>query len=228
MIAPLPAARTYTPYYRVSTQKQSNSGLGLEAQQAAVRQFVPDLAQLGQEFVEVESGKKNHRPQLLAAIAEARRTGATLLIAKLDRLSRNAGFIFALRDSGVDFVCCDMPDANTLTVGLFAVIAQHERETISKRTKDALAAKKARGAQLGSPQNFTGAVIAQGQAAMQHNAREHQANRQAAQLAELLRAKGQTLWQIAAKLNEAGYRTRRGKAFHATTVQRLLPAVPHA
>ena len=228
VIAPLPAARTYTPYYRVSTQKQSNSGLGLEAQQAAVRQFVPDPTQLGMEFVEVESGKKNYRPQLLAAIAEARRTGATLLIAKLDRLSRNAGFIFALRDSGVDFVCCDMPDANTLTVGLFAVIAQHERETISKRTKDALAAKKARGAQLGSPQNFTTVVIAQGQAAMQRNAREHQANRQAAQLAELLRAKGQTLWQIAAKLNEAGYRTRRGKAFQATTVQRLLPAVPQS
>lgn len=217
------SARRYTPYYRVSTQKQGSSGLGLEAQQAAVRAYVPNPAQLGTEFVEVESGKQNQRPQLLAAIAEARRTGATLLIAKLDRLSRNAGFIFALRDSGVDFVCCDMPDANTLTVGLFAVIAQHERETISKRTKDALAAKKARGAQLGSPANFTPAVIAQGQAAMQANAREHQANRQATQLAELLRAKGQTLWQIAAKLNEAGYRTRRGKAFHATTVQRLLP-----
>jgi DNA invertase Pin-like site-specific DNA recombinase len=223
VIAPLPSARTYTPYYRVSTQKQGNSGLGLDAQRAAVQAFVQEPSQLVGEFVEIESGKKNHRPQLLAAIAEARRVGATLLIAKLDRLSRNAGFIFALRDSGVDFVCCDMPDANTLTVGLFAVIAQHERETISKRTKDALAAKKARGAELGSPQNFTTAVIAQGQQAMQRNAREHQANRQAAQLAELLRAKGQTLWQIAATLNAAGYRTRRGKEFQATTVQRLLP-----
>lgn len=219
----LPAPKYYTPYYRVSTQKQGASGLGLEAQRVAVQAFVADPAQLLTEYVEIESGKKNQRPQLLAAIAEARRVGATLLIAKLDRLSRNAGFIFALRDSGVDFVCCDMPDANTLTVGLFAVIAQHERETISKRTKDALSAKKARGAQLGSPQNFTTVVIAQGQAAMQRNAREHQANRQAAQLAELLRAKGQTLWQIAAKLNEAGYRTRRGKEFQATTVQRLLP-----
>jgi DNA invertase Pin-like site-specific DNA recombinase len=217
-------ARRYTPYYRVSTQKQGASGLGLDAQRAAVQSFVADPAQLGPEYVEIESGKKNHRPQLLAAIAEARRVGATLLIAKLDRLSRNAGFIFALRDSGVDFICCDMPDANTLTVGLFAVIAQHERETISKRTKDALAAKKVRGAQLGSPQNFTKTVIAQGQATMQRNAREHQANRQAAQLAELLRAKGQTLWQIAVKLNEAGYRTRRGKDFMATTVQRLLSA----
>jgi DNA invertase Pin-like site-specific DNA recombinase len=222
-----PPAKFYTPYYRVSTQKQGTSGLGLDAQRAAVQAFAGS-AQLLTEYVEIESGRKNHRPQLLAAIAEARRVGATLLIAKLDRLSRNAGFIFALRDSGVEFVCCDMPDANTLTVGLFAVIAQHERETISKRTKDALTAKKARGAQLGSPQNFTTAVIAQGQAAMQRNAREHQANRQAAQLAKLLRAKGQTLWQIAVKLNEAGYRTRRRKAFQVTTVQRLLPAVPQA
>ncbi|OGX82079.1 recombinase family protein [Hymenobacter coccineus] len=220
--------RTYTPYYRVSTQKQGISGLGLEAQQAAVRAFVADPAQLVGEFVEIESGKKNQRPQLLAAMAEARRVGSTLLIAKLDRLSRNASFILALRDSGVDFVCCDMPDANTLTVGLFAVLAQHERETISKRTKDALAAKKARGAVLGNPQNMTPAINRQGQAAMQRNAREHQANRQAAQLAELLRAKGQTLWQIAAKLNEAGYRTRRGKEFHATTVQRLLPTATDA
>jgi DNA invertase Pin-like site-specific DNA recombinase len=222
------SARRYTPYYRVSTQKQGSSGLGLDAQRAAVRAFVPDAAQLGTEYVEIESGKKNQRPQLLAAIAEARRMGATLLIAKLDRLSRNAGFIFALRDSGVDFVCCDMPDANTLTVGLFAVIAQHERETISKRTKEALAAKKARGVKLGSPANFTPAVIAQGQAAMQANAREHQANRQAARLAGLLRAQGHTLWQIAAELNQAGYRTRRGNVFHATTVQRLLPVAGSA
>jgi len=214
----------YTPYYRVSTQKQGVSGLGLEAQQAAVRAFVPYPGQLLTEFVEIESGKKNQRPQLLAAIAEARRVGSTLLIAKLDRLSRNASFILALRDSGVDFVCCDMPDANTLTVGLFAVLAQHERETISKRTKDALAAKKARGARLGNPQNMTPVITRHGQATMQRNAREHQANRQAAQLAELLRAKEHTLWEIAAALNAAGYRTRRGKEFHATTVQRLLPS----
>ena len=88
----------------------------------------------------------------------------------------------------MEFVCCDMPDANTLTVGLFVVLTQHERETISKRTKDALAAKKARGAKLGTPANFTPAVIAMGQAAMQANARAHQANRQAARLAGLLRA----------------------------------------
>jgi DNA invertase Pin-like site-specific DNA recombinase len=149
------APTSYVPYYRVSTARQGQSGLGLEAQRAAVAAFVADSAQLLGEFVEIESGKKNQRPQLLAAIAAARAAGATLLIAKLDRLSRNAGFIFALRDSGVAFVCCDMPDANTLTVGLFAVIAQHEREMISKRTIDALTAKKARGAVLGTPANMT-------------------------------------------------------------------------
>ncbi|MCB2380430.1 recombinase family protein [Hymenobacter sp. BT635] len=220
---PLTPAKKYVPYYRVSTQKQGQSGLGLEAQRAAVVAFAPAGGLVGEEFVEVESGKKNQRPQLLAAIAAARRHGAVLLIAKLDRLSRNAGFIFALRDSGVEFVCCDMPDANTLTVGLFAVIAQHERETISRRTKDALTAKKARGAQLGTPANMTDQVREQGRAVQQLNAKQSQANRQAARLASLLHAQGHTLQQIAGELNEAGYRTRRGKEFFPMTVQRLLP-----
>ena len=215
-------ARRYVAYYRVSTQKQGVSGLGLEAQRAAARAFVPDPAQLLAEFVEVESGKKNQRPQLLAAIAAARPAGAVLLIAKLDRLSRNAGFIFMLRDSGVEFVCCDMPDANTLTVGLFAVIAQHERETISQRTQAALAAKKARGARLGTPANLTAAARQQGLAARQHNARTHQPTRQAARLAGLLHAQGHTLLQIAQELNAEGYRTRRGQQFFPTTVRRLL------
>ncbi len=145
------SATRHVPYYRVSTARQGQSGLGLEAQQAAVRAFIADPAQLLTEYVEIESGKQNQRPQLLAAMAAARAAGGTLLIAKLDRLSRNAGFIFALRDSGVDFACCDMPDANTLAVGLFAVHAQHERETISKRTQAALAAKKARGQRWAPP-----------------------------------------------------------------------------
>ena len=191
----------YVPYYRVSTARQGQSGLGLEAQQAAVRAFVADPAQLLGAFVEVESGKQNQRPQLLAAMAAARAAGATLLIAKLDRLSRNAGFIFALRDSGVAFVCCDMPDANTLTVGLFAVLAQHERETISKRTKEALAAKKVRGAVLGTPANMTLAAIEKSRNIRQENARTNQQNQQAARLGGLLHAQGYTLQQIAQELN---------------------------
>jgi DNA invertase Pin-like site-specific DNA recombinase len=220
VLAPLPPRR-YVAYYRVSTQKQGASGLGLEAQRAAARAFVPGAALLA-EYVEIESGKKNQRPQLLAAIAAARQAGAVLLIAKLDRLSRNAGFIFTLRDSGVEFVCCDMPDANTLTVGLFAVLAQHERETISRRTKDALAAKKARGTTLGTPANLTPEARQRGLDARQRNAREHQASRQAGRLASLLHAQGHTLTQIARELNEAGYLTRRGKQFHLATVSRLL------
>ncbi|RZK99439.1 MAG: recombinase family protein [Hymenobacter sp.] len=218
----LPTPTSYIPYYRVSTARQGQSGLGLDAQRAAVAAFVGDPSQLLGEFVEIESGKKNQRPQLLAAIAAARAVGATLLIAKLDRLSRNAGFIFALRDSGVNFVCCDMPDANTLTVGLFAVIAQHEREMISKRTIDALAAKKARGMVLGTPANMTPAAIAKSLNIRQENARTNQQNQQAARLAGLLQAQGHKLQQIAQELNEGGYRTRRGKLFFPMSVQRLL------
>ena len=143
---------SYIAYYRVSTQKQGRSGLGLEAQQHAVRSFLKgDTNQLLSEFTEVESGKRNTRPQLTAAIQQAKQQEATLLIAKLDRLSRNASFIFALRDSGVKFVAADMPDANHLTVGILAVIADHERQAISDRTKAALSALKAQGVELGTP-----------------------------------------------------------------------------
>ncbi|RSK38450.1 recombinase family protein [Hymenobacter perfusus] len=214
--------KQYVAYYRVSTTKQGISGLGLEAQQYAVAQYARAPAQVLDHYTEVESGKKNQRPQLLTAIAHARRANATLLIAKLDRLSRNAGFIFALRDSGVDFVCCDMPDANTLTVGIFAVLAQHERELISKRTKEALAALKARGVALGMPVNLTVDAIRYGQAVRQQNARENKENRQATRLAVLLRQQGHTLQQIAQELTNGDYRTRRGKEFSATAVRRLL------
>lgn len=213
--------KAYVAYYRVSTQKQGISGLGLEAQKAAVAAFAKD-ASIDTEYVEIESGKKNDRTQLAAAITDAKRRGATLLIAKLDRLSRNAGFIFTLKDSGVQFVCADMPDANTLTVGIFAVMAQHERETIAKRTKDALAAKKARGEKLGNPGNFTADGRAKGQATRQANAKTNKANVQAAELIQLYRTNGKSLRDIAAALNSKDFVTRRGCQFTAAAVQRLL------
>jgi DNA invertase Pin-like site-specific DNA recombinase len=158
---------------------------------------------------------------LLAAIAEARRVGSTLLIAKLDRLSRNAGFIFALRDSGVDFTCCDMPDANTITVGLFAVLAQHERETISKRTKDALAAKKARGAQLGTPANLTAAARQQSLLVRQAHLQQHPGLRQTAAFIASRRAQGVSFRQLAVELNALGFTAPRGGTFNQKQVQRL-------
>ena len=137
----------YVAYYRVSTQQQGMSGLGLEAQQSAVRGFCkqPIIA----EFMEVESGRKDNRPQLEAALAHAKQHGATLVIAKLDRLARSVAFIQRLLDGKVPFVCVDMPEANKVMLQISAVFAEHEADQISKRTKAALAAAKARGVQLG-------------------------------------------------------------------------------
>lgn len=213
--------RDFIAYYRVSTQKQGQSGLGLEAQRAAVRGFVRD-GRLVAEFTEVESGKRDNRPQLAAAIQYAKAHKARLVIAKLDRLSRNVAFIFQLKDSEVDFVCADMPDATTMNIGIFAVLAQHERELISKRTKDALAAKKARGFKLGTPANLTHAHRLKGAAAMAAKSRENENNRRAAALAAQMRAQGESLGKIAAKLNTSGFKTARGEAFMRTTVSRVL------
>ncbi|RZK23502.1 MAG: recombinase family protein [Hymenobacter sp.] len=212
--------KSFVAYLRVSTQKQGQSGLGLEAQRAAVGTFTA-AAHLVGEFVEVESGKKNARPQLQVAMALAKMQGATLLIAKLDRLSRNAGFISQLRDAGVDFVCCDMPDANTLTVGIFAVLAQHERELISQRTKAALAAKREQGTQLGSPANLTPAATQKGRDRSQAQAHAHEHNERAAAHTLLLHEKGFNYSQIAEKLNALRFVTRTGKTFRAEQVKRL-------
>ena len=210
----------YVPYYRVSTATQGKSGLGLAAQQDIVQRFLKTDDSLLDEFIEVESGKRADRPQLAAAIALAKLYKARLLIAKLDRLSRDVSFIFSLRNAEVDFVACDIPDANTLTVGIMAVLAQHERELIGDRTRAALAAKKAQGHQLGMS-NITPEVTRRGLVVRQQNAQTNLANRQATELVRLYRKDGLTYRAIADRLNRMGYRTRRGQEFLAMSVKRL-------
>ena len=142
----------FVAYFRVSTDKQGKSGLGLDAQRHAVLQFLDGGSwSLIGEFTEIESGKRNERPELEKALAVCKRHKAKLVIAKLDRLSRNLAFIATLMDSGVEFVAVDNPHANKLTIHILAAVAQHEREMIAQRTKDALQAAKARGVVLGNP-----------------------------------------------------------------------------
>ena len=225
-----PVLATYVAYYRVSTKAQGESGLGLEAQRSAVAGYVKGSdrrAVILAEFTEVESGKNNQRVQLAAAIDRAKKESAVLVIAKLDRLSRNASFIFTLRDSGVNFQCVDMPDANTLTIGIFATLAQHERELISSRTKSALQAKRAQGAKLGKPENLTSEGQKKGGETTRRNALANENNRRAASMITILRQAGWNLTQITAELNRAGFRTAKGGQFQATQVMRLANQKAH-
>lgn len=214
----------YITYYRVSTDQQSRSGLGLEAQQAQVARFLQERpGTVIAAFQEVESGKVNNRPQLTEALSKARQTGARLLIAKLDRLSRNASFILGLKESGVDFMAADMPDANTLTVGIMALLAQQEREMISARTKAALQARKARGLKLGAALvgvNFTDEGRHRSGRIRREAGRER--TKTARAVAMDGRKDGLSLAAIAARLNSYSLRTSRGGLWSARQVLRIL------
>jgi DNA invertase Pin-like site-specific DNA recombinase len=212
----------FVAYFRVSTSRQGQSGLGLEAQKASVYRFMSPSDELVDSFTEIESGRKNSRPQLQAAIARARQDDAVLLVAKLDRLARNVAFLAALMESRVRFQAVDLPSADEFTLHILAAVAQKEATAISSRTRDALAAKKARGDKLGTPRNLTPEARAKALVSLQTNAQENINNRQAAQLASLLRGNGASLRDIADRLNKSGYRTRRGQEFHAASIQRLL------
>lgn len=217
----------YIAYYRVSTKQQGQSGLGLDAQKTAVKNFIESKGakELPPPFTEVESGKNDKRPELMNAIARCKETGSTLLIAKLDRLSRNASFIFKLRDelqaAGVGFIACDMPEANTLTIGIMATMAQHEREIISKRTKEGLAEAKRNGKELGNPENLTDEARAKAHRSISKKARTAKAVRHAYHFIKPLREAGESYNAIAKQLNAEGYRTRKGKKFHASQVMRI-------
>lgn len=211
----------YIAYYRVSTQKQGNSGLGLEAQRSDVSRFVERGGSLIAEHQDIESGKNNDRPNLIKAIEECKKHGATLLIAKLDRLSRNASFILMLRDSKVDFVCCDMPDANSITIGIMAILAQEEREWTSLRTKAALAELKKQGKKLGTPENLTEQARINSLNVRQQNAINDENNRKAGALIVSMREQGKSFYQITKELNKLGFKTRKGKMFQQNQVQIL-------
>jgi len=207
----------FIAYYRVSTQRQGQSGLGLEAQQAAVAAFVGSTGVLS-SFTEIESGRKCNRPQLAEALAECKRTGATLVIAKLDRLARNVHFITGLLESGVDIVAADMPEADRTFLQMAAVFAEWEARKISERTKEALKAAKARGQELGSPNPRAG-----GRAAGVLRAAKTDAVRvKAWPIVSKLRAGGASLRDIASTLNDAGIPSAMGNRWHAATVSNLI------
>ena len=210
--------QNYVAYYRVSTKQQGESGLGLEAQKTMVKNFLKNDDVLICEYEEVESGKNNNRPQLLKAIEKSKSEGATLLIAKLDRLSRSASFILLLKDSNVDFKCCDMPEANSLTIGIMAVLAQEERELISKRTISALQELKSKGVKLGNPKNLTPEAQKMGSEAMRLKALSNENNRKATALIVSLRNAGKTYGKIADDLNINGFKTSRGCEFTSSQV----------
>ncbi|MCQ4160842.1 recombinase family protein [Roseomonas sp. GC11] len=213
----------YCSYFRVSTESQGRSGLGLEAQRTAVAAFLRPSDRIVAEFTEVESGNAVRRPQLDAALALCRRRRATLLVAKLDRLARRVSLISTLMDSDIPFVAADMPEANRLTVHIIAAVAEHERQMISQRTKAALAAAKARGTKLGGDRGWRPSAdeSAAARAALVEAATRH------AWLVlpevERLRAEGRiTLAALADGLAEAGVRTPRGGNWTPTAVRRAL------
>lgn len=233
----------YVAYCRVSTDMQGREGLGMQAQQDAVRAYLESVgAPDGQPirwFIEVESGKVKERPELQAALELCKLRSATLVVAKLDRLARNLAFIATLMESGVDFVCCDMPHANKLTIQVLAAVAEHEREMISTRTKAALASVKAKlrasgtamtrgNSRLGiAPREITrlgaGDPLPGATAAGEVNAAKADAFAARMQpILEGMRRSGMSYAEIAAELNRRGEPTRKGGEWHSTTVRNIL------
>ncbi|MBU5637984.1 recombinase family protein [Geomonas sp. Red69] len=219
----------FVAYLRVSTTKQGIDGLGIEAQRAAIEKHLRPGDIILHEFVEVESGKITNRPELGKALEECRLRRATLLVAKLDRLARNVAFISALMESGVEFVACDFPQANRLTLHILAAVAEHEREMISNRTKAALAVAKARGVKLGH-NNLKPEISAKGREAS-IEVRRQAADEFALRVYPIIaafRQNGRSLRGIAADLNVARYATPRQRQWSAVTVRNVISRVATA
>lgn len=227
MVQP-PRKPRYVAYFRVSTDRQGRSGLGLDAQKTAVEQFRKRTdGVLKAEFTEIQSGKDDDRPQLVEALKLCRLTNSTLLIAKLDRLSRDVAFLATLQKAGTRFRACDLPEANEMVVNILAAVAQEERKAISERTKAALAAAKARGVRLGNPQLRPGSAAS---AAFASRSRTAKSNARAAELLEVIQdaeRKGRrTLRQVAHYLNELEILSATGKRWHPNSVRRVRQRIP--
>jgi DNA invertase Pin-like site-specific DNA recombinase len=214
-------------YYRVSTAAQGRSGLGLDAQRRAVADLCASRgAELIAEHTEIESGKRHDRPELAEALRRAKLTGAVLVVAKLDRLSRSVAFLSALQESGAQFIAADMPEANELTVHILAAVAQAERKAISTRTKEALRAAKARGVKLGNPNGAEPLRRAGKGNSAAVEARKASADDRcqelAAEIAEVRKGGARSLREIASALEARHVPAPRGGAWHPSGVKRLL------
>jgi DNA invertase Pin-like site-specific DNA recombinase len=213
---------TYVLYLRVSTKGQGRSGLGLSAQrEIASRMVQAEGSSIVAEFVEVESGRKSDRPQLRAALALAKKEGACLLVAKLDRLARSVGFVARLIESGASFKAADAPFADKTMVQMLSVMSEWEADQISKRTTDALAQAKANGTRLGNPHPETLVAHRDKWNATQQEAAEKHAQT-VAHLVNRLNSEGRTLQEIADELTGGGYRTARGGRWFPSTVRNVL------
>lgn len=226
----------FIAYYRVSTKKQGDSGLGLEAQRSMVLSFVKD-GSIVMEFVEVETGKNAARPQLALALSECKRLGATLVVAKLDRLARNVQFTATLMNAAVEFVACDCPYASRLTIHILAAVAEDEAVRISGRTKASLAELKKQGVKLGSARegHWEGREHKRGwrgadpEKVKAIKAQNLQSSFGAAlPLIKVLKNRGETLTNIAKALNEQGIKTPKGSIFRPNTVQTVLARLAQA
>ena len=211
----------YVAYLRVSTKRQN---LGLDSQKnTGINYINSNNGNLIKSFEEKESGKCDNRTELIKAIDYCKTNKATLIIAKLDRVSRNVSFIFALKDSGVNFYCCDIPECNTLTLGIFATIAQSERETISSRTKAALQAKKEMGIKLGAPNaSITDEMRVKSAEALKNKASNNINNKRAYTVISSLFERNMSLQAIATYLNNNEFRTSKNCLFTPASVSRLI------